>query len=64
MTVERSVALERVSAELSYTHRTFHGFFVTDDLARNAATAYETYSLVAPNDPRLPTPASRSRSTR
>jgi len=44
----------RVSADLSYTHRTFHGFFVTDDLARNAATAYETYSLTAPNDPRLP----------
>jgi hypothetical protein len=44
----------RVSADVSYTHRTFHGFFVTDDLARNAATAYETYSLTAPNDPRLP----------
>ncbi|HXD74448.1 MAG TPA: hypothetical protein VN628_11955, partial [Vicinamibacterales bacterium] len=39
---------------LSYTHRTFHGFFVTDDLGRNAATAYETYTLTAPNDPRLP----------
>jgi len=44
----------RMSADVSYTHRTFHGFFVTDDLARNAATAYETYSLTAPNDPRLP----------
>jgi len=44
----------RVSADVSYTHRTFHGFFVTDDLARNAATAYETYTLTAPNDPRLP----------
>jgi len=44
----------RVSADLSFTHRTFHGFFVTDDLARNAGTAYETYSLTAPNDPRLP----------
>ncbi|HXD75485.1 MAG TPA: TonB-dependent receptor, partial [Vicinamibacterales bacterium] len=46
--------VDRVSAELSYTHRTFHGFFVTDDLGRNAATAYETYTLAAPNDPRLP----------
>jgi len=46
--------VERVSADLSFTHRTFHGFFVTDDLARNASTAYETYSLTAPNDPRLP----------
>ena len=26
--------LPRVSADFSYTHRTFHGFFVTDDLNR------------------------------
>jgi hypothetical protein len=44
----------RVSADVSYTHRTFHGFFVTDDLARNAGTAYETFNLTAPNDSRLP----------
>lgn len=44
----------RVSADVSYTHRTFHGFFVTDDINRNASTAYETYTLTAPNDPRLP----------
>ena len=44
----------RVSGEFSYTHRAFHSFFVTDDLARNASTAYETYTLTAPNDSRLP----------
>jgi hypothetical protein len=53
VTVQQQI-VPRVSADLSYTHRTFHGFFVTDDLARNAATAYETYTLTAPNDPRLP----------
>jgi hypothetical protein len=46
--------IPRVSAEVSYTHRTFHGFFVTDDLTRNVGTAYETYTLTAPADPRLP----------
>jgi hypothetical protein len=36
-------------------HRAFHGFFVTDDLARqgNLASYYETYTLTAPQDPRL-----------
>jgi hypothetical protein len=53
LTVQHQI-VPRVSADLSYTHRTFHGFFVTDDLNRNAATAYETYTLTAPNDPRLP----------
>ena len=28
----------RVSADFSYTHRSFHGFFVTDDLNRDVAT--------------------------
>jgi len=46
--------IPRLSGEFSYTHRSFHGFFVTDDLNRNAATAYETYTLTAPVDPRLP----------
>jgi hypothetical protein len=46
--------IPRVSAEASFTHRTFHGFFVTDDLNRNVNTAYETYTLTAPADPRLP----------
>ena len=44
----------RVSADFSFTHRTFQSFFVTDDLNRDPATAYETYTLTAPNDPRLP----------
>src|SRR5204862_4945848 len=46
--------IPRVSAEVSYTRRNFFGFFVTDDLNRNVATAYETYTLTAPVDPRLP----------
>jgi hypothetical protein len=47
----------RVSADFSYTHRTFHGFFVTDDLTRRAggvASYYNSYTLTAPADPRLP----------
>jgi hypothetical protein len=46
--------IPRVSADFSFTHRTFHGFLVTDDLARDVNRAYETYTLTAPNDPRLP----------
>ena len=46
--------LPRVSADFSFTHRTFHGFLVTNDLARNVNSAYETYTLTAPDDPRLP----------
>jgi hypothetical protein len=47
--------LPRVSAEISATHRTFHGFFVTDDLTRRGDinSFYETYTLTAPADPRL-----------
>jgi hypothetical protein len=44
----------RVTAEVSYTRRDFFGFFVTDDLNRNVNTAYENYTLTAPQDPRLP----------
>ena len=43
----------RVSLDFSYTHRSFHGFFVTDDLNRNVDTAYESYTLTAPQDSRL-----------
>jgi len=43
----------RVSADFSYTHRSFHGFFVTDDINRNPATSYESYTLTAPQDSRL-----------
>jgi hypothetical protein len=48
--------IPRVSADFSYTHRTFHGFFVTDDLTRRGDinSYYETYTLTAPLDPRLP----------
>ena len=45
--------LPRVSGDFSYTHRSFHGFFVTDDLNRNVSTAYESYTLTAPQDARL-----------
>src|SRR6266850_7204 len=44
----------RVTAEVSFTRRNFFGFFVTDDLNRDVNTAYETYTLTAPQDPRLP----------
>jgi hypothetical protein len=48
--------LPRVSADFSFTHRSFHGFFVTDDLNRQAGgvqSYYETYTLTAPSDSRL-----------
>src|SRR5205814_4626462 len=43
----------RVSAEISYTRRDFRGFLITDDLNRDVSTAYESYTLTAPQDPRL-----------
>jgi hypothetical protein len=46
--------MPRMSVEVSYTRRDFHGFLVTDDLNRNVNTAYETYTLTAPVDARLP----------
>jgi Carboxypeptidase regulatory-like domain len=46
--------IPRLSGEFSYTHRSFHGFFVTDDLNRPVSSSYETYTLTAPVDPRLP----------
>jgi hypothetical protein len=55
ITVQQEL-VPRVSADFSFTHRTFHGFFVTDDLTRrgNINSYYETYTLMAPVDPRLP----------
>jgi hypothetical protein len=44
----------RVSAEVSYIHRTFHGFMVTDTLGRNYQTDWVNYTINAPTDPRLP----------
>src|SRR6266508_2633179 len=47
--------MPRLSVDASYTYRRFHNFFVTDDLTRPGATGfYETYSLTAPADARLP----------
>jgi hypothetical protein len=53
-TVQQEVA-PRMSAEFSFTHRAWHGFFVTDDLTRrgNINSFYETYTLTAPTDSRL-----------
>ncbi|HXH24238.1 MAG TPA: TonB-dependent receptor [Vicinamibacterales bacterium] len=54
VTVQQEL-LPRVSVEGSFTHRTFHSFFVTDDLTRRGdiRSYYETYTLTAPRDPRL-----------
>jgi len=52
-TVQQQV-IPRVSADFSFTHRSFHGFLVTNDLNRDPATAYDTYTVTAPEDPRLP----------
>jgi hypothetical protein len=48
--------IPRVSADFSFSHRSFKGFFVTDDLTRrgNINSFYETYTLTAPQDSRLP----------
>jgi hypothetical protein len=51
-----------VSADFSYTHRVFRGFFITDDLNRHAggtfqgaiAQSYESYTVNAQVDNRLP----------
>jgi Carboxypeptidase regulatory-like domain len=53
VTVQHEI-IPRLSAEVGYTRRTFHGFFVTDDLTRPGASGfYETYTLTAPTDSRL-----------
>jgi hypothetical protein len=44
----------RVSAEVSYIHRTFHGFRVTNDLNRDPQTDWLNYTIMAPSDSRLP----------
>src|SRR5262245_10983314 len=53
VTLQQEV-LPRLSAEVSYIHRTFHGFFVTDTLGRNYATDWTSFTINAPSDPRLP----------
>ncbi len=54
VTVQQEL-LRRVSGEFSFTHRTFHSFFITDDLMRggNLSSYYEMYTLTAPQDSRL-----------
>jgi hypothetical protein len=46
--------MPRVSAEVSYTRRNFFNFLVTDDQNRVAGTAWDTYTVTAPVDSRLP----------
>ena len=53
ITLQQEV-LPRVSAEVSYIHRTFHGFFVTENIARDPRTDWASYTITAPSDPRLP----------
>ena len=53
ITLQQEV-LPRVSAEVSYVHRTFHGFMVTDTLGRNYQTDWVSYTIAAPSDSRLP----------
>jgi hypothetical protein len=61
LTLQQQI-VPRVSAEASYTYRTFHGFNRTENLARHAGgvvtgastSFYETYTLTAPRDARLP----------
>jgi hypothetical protein len=53
VTLQQEV-LPRVSAEVSYIHRTFHGFMVTDLLGRNFRTDWVNYTITAPVDDRLP----------
>src|SRR5687767_6602767 len=52
VTLQQEV-LPRVSAEVSYIHRTFHGFMRTDLLNREV-TDYVNYTITAPVDDRLP----------
>src|SRR6185436_4886971 len=53
ITLQQEV-VPRVSADVSYIHRTFHGFMVTDALGRNYKTDWISYTINAPSDPRLP----------
>ena len=53
ITLQQEV-LPRVSAEVSYIRRTFHGFMVTDTLGRNFQTDWVNYTINAPIDDRLP----------
>jgi hypothetical protein len=60
-TIQQQI-MPRVSADFSYTHRVFHGFFITEnanrhpngDLTASPAGSYESYTVTAPTDERLP----------
>ncbi|HKE88561.1 MAG TPA: TonB-dependent receptor [Vicinamibacterales bacterium] len=60
-TIQQQI-VPRVSADFAVTHRKFHGFFITDNINRHAGGtidgsvlgAYETYTINAPRDNRLP----------
>jgi hypothetical protein len=52
ITVQQQV-IPRVSAEVAYNRRWFRGANVTDDRLRGPGD-YEAFSIVAPQDPRLP----------
>src|SRR5262249_31140782 len=53
LTLQQEI-IPRVSVDVGYVRRNFFGFLVTDDLNRNVNTGYVTYTLTAPQDPRLP----------
>jgi hypothetical protein len=53
VTLQQQV-LPRISAELSYIHRTFHGFMVTNDLNRDPQADWVNYTVTVPTDSRLP----------
>jgi hypothetical protein len=52
LTVQQQV-IPRVSAEVAYNRRWFHGDKVTDNTLRGPED-YEPFSILAPQDPRLP----------
>jgi hypothetical protein len=52
LTVQQQV-IPRVSAEVSYNRRWFKGFKITDDRLRGPED-YEQFTILAPQDPRLP----------
>jgi hypothetical protein len=53
VTLQQELA-PRISADVGYNHRTFHGFMVTDSLGRNYQTDWVSYTITAPSDSRLP----------
>jgi len=44
----------RISAEVQWNKRWFYGYYVSRNLALDPATDWNTYSITAPSDPRLP----------